>query len=229
MGGASVSDFGTGFKQFSLSFILLASFPGNLVAQTPEGCQVTSTQTAHILDCSHESQVLGNGQPEQRLFRVFLPPDYVQATDAQGNPRRYPVVYFFHGYGERYNKTSPEVGNYDTGYTRDGTDTLANYVGMRRDLIVVKWDGVNPGTGDSLRPYNIGPVETHRQFPLYFPELVRHIDANFRTLADREHRGVSGISMGGFMSFWVSGKYPHLVGSASSFMPSTEFFAGPRA
>ena len=33
--------------------------------------------------------------------------------------------------------------------------------------------------------------------------------------------------MGGFMSFWVAGKYPHLVGSASNFMGSSEFYAGP--
>jgi hypothetical protein len=59
--------------------------------------------------------------------------------------------------------------------------------------------------------------------------LVQYIDANLRTIADRDHRGISGLSMGGFMSFWVSGTYPHLVGSASSFMPSTELFAGPLA
>ncbi len=34
--------------------------------------------------------------------------------------------------------------------------------------------------------------------------------------------------MGGFMSFWVAGKYPHLVGSASNFMGSSEFTVGPR-
>lgn len=34
--------------------------------------------------------------------------------------------------------------------------------------------------------------------------------------------------MGGFMSFWIAGKYPNLVSSASSFMGSPEFFVGPR-
>ena len=70
-------------------------------------------------------------------------------------------------------------------------------------------------------------METYRQFPPYFPELVSHIDATYRTIADRDHRGVSGLSMGGFMSFWVAGKYPHLVGSSSNFMGSSEFTAGP--
>ena len=72
-------------------------------------------------------------------------------------------------------------------------------------------------------------METQRQFPLYFPELVQYIDAHLRTIGNRDHRDISGFSMGGFMSLWVSGKYPHLVGSVSNFMPSPEFFAGPLA
>ena len=79
-----------------------------------------------------------------------------------------------------------------------------------------------------MRPYNISPVETDRQFPLYFPELVHHIDGNYRTIADRNHRAISGLSMGGFMTFWIAGKYPHLVSAAGNFCGSTEFYVGPR-
>jgi len=98
------------------------------------------------------------------------------------------------------------------------------------DLIVVRWDGYNPRTPgeDYVRPYNIGPVETDRQFPEYFPELVRYIDATYPTIPDREHRGVSGLSMGGFMASWVAGKYPDMVSSMSNFMGSSEFVVGPR-
>jgi hypothetical protein len=71
-------------------------------------------------------------------------------------------------------------------------------------------------------------VETNRQFPLYFPELVAFIDKTYRTQADREHRAASGYSVGGFMAYWIAGKYPDLVSSASSFMGSPEFFAGPQ-
>jgi hypothetical protein len=34
--------------------------------------------------------------------------------------------------------------------------------------------------------------------------------------------------MGGFMSYWIAGKYPDLVSSASNFMGSPEFVVGPR-
>lgn len=173
--------------------------------------------TAIILDRTHESQVFH----ETRHYRIFLPPDY------ETSGKRYPVVYFFHGYGERYNQCSAGH-NYDQG-TDYGGDNFASFVGTH-DVIVVRWDGYNPRTpGESyVRPYNIGPVETDRQFPLYFPELVRYIDATYRTIPDREHRGTSGLSMGGFMSSWVAGKYPDLVSSMSNFMGSSEFVVGPR-
>jgi len=175
-----------------------------------------------ILDETHESQVFH----ETRHYRIFLPPDYTTSG------KRYPVIYWFHGWSERYNKPvarEPER-NYDQGdggvY---GGDSIARFVG-NHDVIVVKWDGYNPRTpGEAYpRPYNISPVETERQFPLYFPELVEYIDAHYRTIADREHRATAGLSMGGFMSFWVAGKYPQLVGSASNFMGSPEFFVGPK-
>lgn len=172
---------------------------------------------AIILDRTHESKVFH----ETRQYRIFLPPAYNRTS------QRYPVIYWFHGYGERYNK-GPANKEYDCGSDYNG-DNLANFVASH-DVIIVKWDGYNPRTPKEayVRPYNVGPVETERQFPLYFPELVTFIDANYRTIADREHRATSGLSMGGFMSFWIAGKYPDLVSSASNFMGSPEFVVGLR-
>lgn len=173
-----------------------------------------------ILDLQHKSKVFG----EIRNYRIFLPPGY-----EGGAGTRYPVIYFFHGWGERFNLGPREGdGAYDRGEDYHG-DNIANFV-KKNPVIVVKWDGYNPRTPDEKypRPYNIGPVETYRQFPLYFPELVEYIDSNYRTIPDRDHRAVSGLSMGGFMAFWIGGKYPHLVGSASNFMGSVEFMVGPR-
>src|SRR5439155_856535 len=67
-----------------------------------------------------------------------------------------------------------------------------------------------------------GPVETNGEFPLYFPELVQQIDKTLRTIPDRDHRGVAGAAMGGFMAQWTAGKFPDLVGSASSSQPLAE-------
>jgi hypothetical protein len=181
------------------------------------GC-IWAQPDARIQDLKHYSEVFG----EERNFRVFTPPAYDTSA-----PERYPVIYFFHGWSERHNKPPRGGAGYDSG-TDYGGDNISRFVGANK-VIVVKWDGYNPRSpGEEYpRPYNISPVETYRQFALYFPELMAHIDANLRTIADRDHRATAGLSMGGFMSFWIAGKYPHLVGSASNFMGSSEFYVGP--
>ncbi|HYW46332.1 MAG TPA: alpha/beta hydrolase-fold protein [Bryobacteraceae bacterium] len=75
---------------------------------------------------------------------------------------------------------------------------------------------------------NAGPVESAGQFPLYFPELADEVDKTLRTVPDRNHRAVTGFSLGGFMAFSIAGKYPDLVASASSFMGLPAAPVGPR-
>lgn len=173
---------------------------------------------AIIKDAAHYSNVLG----EIRNYRIFLPPDYYD------NPtKRYPVIYFYHGWSQRYFGSISSEG-FDEGKSNNG-DNIAGFVSTH-DVIVVKPDGYNrkPQEEYYLRPYNISPVETYRQYPLYFPELVKFIDNNYKTIPDRSHRAISGLSMGGFMTWWISGKYPHLVSAAGNFCGSAEFFVGPQ-
>jgi pimeloyl-ACP methyl ester carboxylesterase len=179
----------------------------------------TFSQEATITDSRHYSNVFG----EIRNFRIFLPKGY------QGNTqKRYPVIYFFHGWGQRYfGEGSDEYAGYDKGNQNKG-DNIANYV-AKHDVIVVKADGYNRRSNEEYyrRPYNVLPVETYRQFPIYFPELVNFIDGHYRTISDRQHRAVSGLSMGGFMTFFLAAKYPQMVSAAGSFCGAPEFTIGP--
>jgi len=110
---------------------------------------------------------------------------------------RYPVIYWFHGYEQAADVAA---------YTRQ----VAAYAATH-DVIVV----------------NAGPVSTTGVYPLYFPELVEHIDGTLRTIPDRGHRAVTGYLAGGFFAFLIAGKYPGLLSSASSFLGPTEYAAGP--
>ena len=74
-----------------------------------------------------------------------------------------------------------------------------------------------------------GPADTTGQFPLYFPELIEHIDKTLRTIPDRDHRAVTGSGAGGFLAIWQAAKCPDLIGSASSFGAAPEAPAGPRS
>jgi hypothetical protein len=193
----------------ALSFGLLLTLPGQVKAGD-----------VRIIDSRHYSNVLG----EIRNFRIFLPPGYYE------NPsKRYPVIYFYHGWSQRYFGSGPDSYNSFEKGDDNGGDNIANFVATH-EVIVVKPDGYNrsPGEDYYLRPYNVLPVETYRQYPIYFPELVGFIDSNYRTLADREHRAISGLSMGGFMSFWIGGKYPQLISGIGNFCGSSEFVAGPK-
>ncbi len=173
-----------------------------------------------IIDGNHYSNVFG----ELRNYRIFLPPGYFDHPK-----KRYPVIYYYHGWSQRYfGDTSHDANGVDKG-TDNGGDNIENFV-KSHEVIVVKPDGYNrrPDQPYYLRPYNVSPVETFRQFPLYFPEIVQYIDTHYRTIPDRNHRAISGLSMGGFMTWWIGGKYPHLVSAAGNFCGSVEFFNGPR-
>ncbi len=73
-----------------------------------------------------------------------------------------------------------------------------------------------------------GPADTTGQFPLYFPELIEHIDKTLRTIPDRDHRAVTGSGAGGFLAIWQAAKCPDLIASASSFGATAEAPTGPQ-
>ncbi len=164
-------------------------------------------------DCVHESQVFH----ERRNYRIFLPANYDTST------QRYPVIYYFHGHSDRYT-----LEHYDAGL--DTVPKIAAFV-AEHNVIVVAADGYV--ARDYTGFYGGSPYDVRRDggefdYGEYFLELVRHIDATWRTLADRQHRATSGLSMGGFMSLYLSARYPDLVGSASAFNPGPEFYAGEK-
>ncbi len=164
-----------------------------------------------FLDLTHQSRVFGTS----RNYRILLPPDY--ATSG----KRYPVIYFFHGHSDRYTLESYDGGT-------DFIPKMVDYV-ARHDLIVVLVDGYVAGAYTGFyggTPWDLMKDGGAHDFGPYMEELISHIDATYRTLTDRRHRATSGLSMGGFMSFWTSARYPHLIGSASAFNPGHEFYVG---
>jgi endo-1,4-beta-xylanase len=48
-------------------------------------------------------------------------------------------------------------------------------------------------------------------------ELVPHIDATYRTIANRDGRAIQGMSMGGFGALKLAFKYPDLFSSVVAF------------
>ncbi len=99
------------------------------------------------------------------------------------------------------------------------------------------YEAENPARDAALSAYvaihpviviDSGPADTTGQFPLYFPELVEHIDKTLRTIPDRDHRAVTGSAAGGFLAIFQAAKSPDLIGSASSFGGTVDAPAGPQ-
>ena len=166
-----------------------------------------------FIDATYWSKVFG----EQRHYRIFLPPDYNSSNQA------YPVIYYFHGSADRYT-----LEDYD-----NGTDTVPKIEAFvaTHPVIVVAVDGYvardYPGFYGG-KPWDLMRNGGDHDFGPYFLELVKYIDGHYRTLTSRRFRATCGLSMGGFMSLYLSARYPDLIGSASAFNPGPEFYVGEK-
>lgn len=158
-------------------------------------------------DKAHYSKVFGKEKP----YRIYLPESY------ESSNKNYPVIYFFHGWGGRHFKDD----NAKLEYEKLGA-LVDKY-----QFIMVMWDG-NMEESEP-RPYNIGNHDNIKydvQMKDYLPELISFIDTTYRTYTDRDHRGIIGFSMGGILSFYLSGKYPDKFSAAVNMVGSPEFFIG---
>jgi enterochelin esterase-like enzyme len=174
-------------------------------------CAVVAQQP--FFDRTHSSQIFG----EARNYRIFLPPDYASSKQT------YPVIYYCHGHSDRYT-----LERYDEG--KDTVPKIAAFVAAH-PVIVVAVDGyvARDYTGFyGGAPWDVMATGGEYDFGAYFRELVAHIDGTYRTLTSRRARAISGLSMGGFMSLYLSARYPDLLGSASSFNPGPEFYVGEK-
>lgn len=115
-----------------------------------------------------------------------------------GSAKRYPVVYLLHGYGGNYSqwpRLAPQLKN--------KADEL--------QLIMVCPDG---GIGSW---YLDSPVDSGFRYETFVSrELVDYVDAHFRTQPDRNHRAITGLSMGGHGGLYLSIRHRDLYGAGGS-------------
>lgn len=123
-----------------------------------------------------------------RDVTVYLPPGYDAHPQA-----RYPVVYFLHGLG------ATDREPFARGQLDRGVDALVASGGMRPWIIAAVAGGTGYWT-NHLRPPAPGAVAQdgpQRWGDLVAVDLVRFVDARFRTLPRRGCRALTGVSMGG--------------------------------
>jgi enterochelin esterase-like enzyme len=125
-----------------------------------------------------------------RRMYVYTPPGYDKDCNT-----RYPVLYLQHGAGEL-----------EMEWTHSGK---ANFIldnliaeGKARPMIIVM------NNGFATRPEQAGQTLAGNSRWAAFEEMlinevIPDIDANYRTVADRENRAMAGLSMGGMQTFTI--------------------------
>jgi enterochelin esterase-like enzyme len=154
---------------------------------------------------------------------VYTPPGYDTKVK-----QRYPVLYLQHGGGED-----------ESGWTRQGK---ANFIldnliaaGRAKPMIVVMASGYARRAG-AAAPLPGGPPTTPearramQEMMAAFEDdvtkaLIPFIDSNFRTLPDREHRAMAGLSMGGMQTFNVTFNHLDLFSYIGGFSGAANPFA----
>jgi para-nitrobenzyl esterase len=130
---------------------------------------------------SYQSKITGQWR---RCF-VYTPPDY----DANGSAR-YPVLYLQHGSGED-----------ETGWIFQGHANLIldNLIAEKHavPMMIVMDNGYASVPAGPFGPAPSGPAADIGAFEdVMIKEVIPMIDASFRTIPDRNHRAMAGLSMG---------------------------------
>jgi len=145
-----------------------------------------------------------------RRIWVYLPPDY------QSNPsKRYPVLYMHDG------QNVFENGGFGSWKVQDALNQLhaaGNPVG-----IVVAINNSNDRLAEYAPFANANYAPTPRG-DLYIDAIIKniipYINANYRTLPDRENTGIAGSSLGGLISFYAGLKKDSIFGRIGVISPA---------
>ena len=144
------------------------------------GCCPKATQT------NSRSEVVVTSYPAsigEAGVAVYLPEGYTTSKED------YPVLYLLHGSGD------DETGWMTKGKAKAILDSLITNQ-LCPPMIVVMPNGYLEQTGRYYAPESRLWMES--TFEENFSNLIAWTEANYRTIADKQHRAIAGLSMGGF-------------------------------
>lgn len=150
--------------------------------------------------------------PTERRMIVYLPPGYEQGD------QHYPVVYTLHG-----------ARGHETAWIHRGkifqvTDSVWREGGAGPFILVLPnvnqyqndKDFENSRYKDALESlFEIdGTVEKG-----FMNDVVGYVDAHYRTIPDKAHRAICGLSVGALQSMYISADHPDAFGYVGLFSP----------
>ena len=197
----------------------LAWHPAAAVAQSPEPAylQVRAVPHGKIETVAYKSKALGT----DRKMVVYTPPGY-ESHDT--STTRYPVLYLLHG-----------AGSTETSWTERGKAhvILENLIadGKMKPLVVVMPFGYaaartgTGGRGDAAE----NKMQREGFTRDFLEEVIPLVDKTYRVYADRDHRAISGLSLGGAQSLAIGLTHPELFSRIAAFSSAMGAATNPEA
>ena len=113
--------------------------------------------------------------------------------------KKYPVLYLQHGWGE------DETAWSNQGHANLIMDNLIAEGKIEPFIIVMTYGMTNDVKFGHIKEFTAKEFET-----VLVDELIPYIDSNFRTQADKKHRAMAGLSMGGFETKLITLRRPEV-------------------
>ena len=155
---------------------------------------------ASRMDVPHGNvqQVLFPSASTNTVRRAFV---YTPPTYGKNKKERFPVLYLQHGWGE------DETAWSNQGHANLIMDNLIAEGKCAPFIIVMTYGMTNDVKFGGLQQFTAEEFEK-----VLVDELVPYVDANFLTKADKQHRAMAGLSMGGFETKLITLRRPEVFG-----------------
>jgi S-formylglutathione hydrolase FrmB len=177
-------------KKLTVLFLLVISI---VLSSSAQNTIITLEPRPDHFTNEFQSLKLGSKLMGREMsYRIILPYAYLQ-----NNTARFPVIYLLHGLG----------GHFDNW----GDKTKITRYSFPYEYIIVMPEGGDGWYTDSISV----PADKYESYMVR--ELIPEIDGKFRTVADRGHRAIAGLSMGGYGAMKFGLKYPDKFAIAGSF------------
>ena len=180
-------------KHFLLFFVIQLSFL--VQGQSQEGKFIYDQLYSATLENT-------GGEETTRRVSVYLPPGYDSSTD------KYPVVYYLHG----ITQSDSSVINENK---IDKMLDKAIAEGKIKPLIFVMCDQHTLYRGSFYTNSSL----TGNWSDFTAKDLVNYVDQNYRTITNRENRGIAGHSMGGHGAIKLGMLFPNVFASVYALSP----------
>lgn len=198
-------------RYITIVLAIAASFPASLSAAP--GDEISDYDQVKNLGRLTEivQKAPGDGRPRKRVL-VYLPPGYDTSAI------RYPVLYLLHG--ARGNETSwirkGRILDVIDSLTMTGkmSETITVFPNMNQyDDEADYGDARAKGAWESFFEMD-GSAES-----VFREDVVGLVDSLFRTIPDKGHRAIAGLSLGGMQTIHISASCPDMFGYVGAFSP----------